>query len=296
MCRYLGPARGVTQVFCVRKHAHSTFDSSFAINDENEYAESVKQILFSLITLLIPGAALHSEDDPVPLEKGGVVLTFDDRNFDDWVAAMPLFDKYEAKATFFISGAIDEKALATALELKRHGHAIGSHSVHHLSAIDYLKTHSAADFVQNEIMPQMIAFKAAGITPTAFAYPMSKNHPEVDRELLKVFRHLRTGKGIDSKREIIDYDKFFVPAQQIKDAGLLFGKGIDFAPVSEDRTFEKIEAALTRAAQNGEILTLYAHQIRVLGKGNFITPSALEHILKTAKELNLPFLTFDQLP
>ncbi len=256
----------------------------------------MKYLLLSLITLLVLGVTSQSEDKPVPIEKGGVVLTFDDRNFDDWVAAIPLFRKYDAKATFFISGAIDEKALATALELKRHGHAIGSHSVHHLSAIDYLKTHSAADFVQNEIMPQMIAFKAAGITPTAFAYPMSKNHPEVDQELLKIFRHLRTGKGIDSKREIIDYDEFFVSAKTIKDTGLLFGKGIDFAPVSEDRTFEKIEAALTRAAQNGEILTLYAHQIRVLGKGNFITPSALEHILKTAKELNLPFLTFDQLP
>ncbi len=256
----------------------------------------MKTCLISLAAVIFLGTSSRSEDLPPPLEKGGVILTFDDRNFDDWLAAIPLFKKYDAKATFFISGKIDEKAIATALELKRHGHAIGSHSVHHLSAIDYLKTHTATEFVENEIMPQMIAFKAAGITPTAFAYPMSKNHPETDRELLKIFRHLRTGMGIDSEREIADYDEFFLPLEKIKDSGLLFGKGIDFAPSRDDRTFEKIEAALIRAAQNRETITLYAHQIRHIGKGNFITPAALEHILKKASELNLSFLTVDQLP
>ncbi|MDF1656212.1 MAG: polysaccharide deacetylase family protein [Verrucomicrobiales bacterium] len=270
--------------------------SVFAMQARGEYAQVVKSVILSLVALLIFGTAAYSEDLPAPLKSGGVVLTFDDRNFDDWLAAIPLFEKYHANATFFISGAIDEKAIATALELKQHGHAIGSHSVHHLSAIKYLEDHTAADFVKNEIEPQMIAFRAAGITPTAFAYPMSRNHPETDKELLKIFRHLRTGKGIDSQRGIIDYDEFFVPVEKIKETGLLFGKGIDFAPVRDDRSFEKIDAALTRAAQNREILTLYAHQITPIGKGNFITPSALEHVLKKAKALNLPFFTVDQLP
>lgn len=260
----------------------------------------MKSGLFSLITLLLIGSTSYSGEKETKvhdeLEQGGVVLTFDDRNFDDWLAAIPLFAKYDAKVTFFINGAIDENALATAQELKRHGHAIGSHSVHHLSAIDYLESHTAAEFVKNEVIPQVVALKAAGITPTAFAYPMSKNHPDTDRELLRIFRHLRTGKGIDSGREICDYGEFFVPAEEIKDVGLLFGKGIDFAPTGEDRTFEKIEAALTRAAQNREIFTLYAHRIIPIGKGNFITPSALERILRKAKSLNLPFLTVDQLP
>ncbi|MDF1737956.1 MAG: polysaccharide deacetylase family protein [Verrucomicrobiales bacterium] len=256
----------------------------------------MKTCLIRLIALLVVGTASHAGEKPDPLEKGGVVLTFDDRNFDDWLDAIPLFEKYQAKATFFISGVIDAKAIATALELQSHGHAIGSHSVHHLSAIDYLKNHTAAEFVKEEIEPQLTAFKAAGITPTAFAYPMSKNHPDTDRELLKLFRHLRTGMGIASDRGIVDYDAFFVPVSKIKTAGLLFGKGIDFAPFRDDRTFGKIEAALVRAAENREIITLYAHQIKPIGKGNFISPGALEHILKKTAELNLSFLTVDQLP
>ena len=39
-----------------------------------------------------------------PLNEGGVLFTFDDRNFDDWVSAIPLLDQYGIKATFFISG------------------------------------------------------------------------------------------------------------------------------------------------------------------------------------------------
>jgi len=37
-----------------------------------------------------------------------LILSFDDRNFDDWIDAMPIFEKYGAHATFFVSGEIDE--------------------------------------------------------------------------------------------------------------------------------------------------------------------------------------------
>ncbi len=253
-------------------------------------------LLLSLCLQSHSGDVPGDKSAPEPLTKPGVVLTFDDRNFDDWLAALPLFEKYDAKATFFISGEIKGKALETALALKKAGHAIGSHSVHHLSAVEYLEKHSAAKFMEAEVVPQLVAFEKAGIDVTAFAYPMSKNNADTDRELLKVFRHLRTGKGIDSEQEIRDCDEFFVPAARMAEHGLLYGKGIDFAPVRGDRTFEKIDAALVRAAQNGEIITLYAHRIVPIGKGNFITPMALEHVLKKAKSLNLTFYTVDQLP
>ncbi|WP_148275213.1 polysaccharide deacetylase family protein, partial [Rhodopirellula baltica] len=48
---------------------------------------------------------------PKPLTEGGVVLTFDDRNFQDWIQALPLLDEFAVQATFFISGKIDGPAL-----------------------------------------------------------------------------------------------------------------------------------------------------------------------------------------
>lgn len=237
----------------------------------------------------------HANPNPPALEKAGLVLTFDDRNFDDWLAALPLFDQYGVKATFFISGPIDEKALAACRQLIAHGHAIGSHSVHHLKAVEYVREHSVEDYLRQEIQPQLDAWRAAGISVTSFAFPSSSSDAATESALLKIFRHLRIGGPMAPGDRLSDRDPFFTPLAQVPTRGALPSKGIDYAPTREDRTFEQLDAALTRAATRGEILTLYAHGIRHLGgKGHFITPHALEHLFLKAKELKLAFYTFDQ--
>ena len=233
---------------------------------------------------------------PNRLSKGGVVMTFDDRNFDDWVNAIPLFDEFGVKATFFISGKIDGPAIDAIHQLQSHGHAIGSHSVHHLKAVEYFHEKSAEEFLQNEIRPQIAELKIEGVNPTSFAYPMSRNNAVTDETLLKVFRHIRTGRNVEDGQLISDIGAFFVPADRISQHGCLCAKGIDFVPTRPDRTYEQIDGALTRAAENEEIIVLYAHQISESGKGNFVTPEALTRVFSKAKELGLEFYTFDQLP
>jgi len=224
------------------------------------------------------------------------VLTFDDRNFSDWIAALPIFERYGVKATFFISGAIDEPALAAARKLLSRGHAIGAHGLRHRKAVEHSQKTSAEDYVRTEIHPQLEAFRAAGIQPTSFAYPNSQNNTVTDQALLKEFRHLRTGAGLAAGQRISDQDRFYVPAGQTREQGCLTGKGIDYAPSMDDRTFEQIDAALVRAAGKNEILVLYAHGIAVSKRGHHVTPKALERIFRKARELKLPFYTFDQLP
>lgn len=250
----------------------------------------------ALIVLTVTFAAPRSTPAPLPADKGGIVLTFDDRNFSEWLAALPLLDKYGVKATFFISGPIDQAALDAALELTKHGHAIGCHSIHHLSAIKYADQHSVEDYLQKEVQPQLTAFKAAGIIPTSFAYPMSSNNKATDDALLKIFRHVRSGAGITSGKRISNKGAFFTPSSKITGHGCLYGKGIDYAPDKDDRSFEQIDEALARAAQKNEIIVLYAHRIATSGKGHYISPAALEHIFQSAKKLQLPFYTLDQLP
>jgi peptidoglycan-N-acetylglucosamine deacetylase len=255
-------------------------------------------LLLTRVTFPAAKADTTAAVGPIPskLDRGGVVLTFDDRNFGDWIKALPLLDEYNARATFFISGVIDGQALDAARQLQSHGHAIGAHGVHHLRAVEYCRQHSMAEYIASEILPQIAQLKAAGIAPTAFGYPNSNNNAATDAALLKVFRHLRTGLGIASGEQVCQKDAFFVPADKIGEHGCLQGKGIDFAPTRADRTYQQLDAALARAATKNEVLVLYAHQITVLGKGNYVTPEALEHVLRKAKELQLPFYTFDQLP
>jgi len=255
-----------------------------------------KLTLLILTALLLAPLATFSASLPRRLDKGGVVLTFDDRNFDDWLRAMPLFTNYGVRATFFFSGPIDRQALDAARRLQSFGHAIGAHGVKHLGAVEYCQQHSPEDYLRNEIMPQVEQLKAAGITPTSFAYPMSRNNAGTDAALLKVFRHVRTGASIAPGEQISGKDIFFVSADKISGRGCLYAKGIDYAPTREDRTYEQLDAALARAARNNEIIVLYAHNIALSAKSHHVTPHALEHVFQKAKELKLPFYTFDQLP
>lgn len=271
----------------------------------------VLTILFSSRIVLLPMVALltalsacgadetasQAPPSPPPLKGGGIVLSFDDRNFDDWIATLPLFDQYEVKATFFISGPIDAKALSVSRQLIAHGHAIGAHSVHHLKALDYVREHSMEEYIRDEIDPQLAPWHAAGIPVTSFAFPSSSSDAVTERALLKTFRHLRIGGPMAPGDLLSSRDPFFTPIAQIASRHSLPSKGIDYAPTREDRTFEQLDGAFTRAATRGEILTLYAHGIRNMGgKGHFITPQALEHLFIKARELKLAFYTFDQLP
>ncbi|TWU17198.1 Polysaccharide deacetylase [Novipirellula galeiformis] len=233
---------------------------------------------------------------PETLTEGGVVMTFDDRNFQDWIKALPLFDEFGVKATFFISGNIDAPALDAIRQLRAHGHAIGAHSVNHLKAVEYFEENSPEAFLQREIAPQLKKLQAADVHAMSFAYPMSRNNAATDETLLKVFRHVRTGRGIAADKRLSEDDAFFVPAAKIAEHGCLYGKGIDYAPLRPDRTYAQIDGAFERAAKNREIIVLYAHRICENGTGHFVTPEALARVFGKAKELGLRFYTFDELP
>jgi peptidoglycan-N-acetylglucosamine deacetylase len=258
-------------------------------------------ILLLSISITQMGGADRDKEEVVAAgayrpDQGGVALTFDDRNFSDWVTTIPLFEKYGVKATFFISGAINSQALDAAKELQKHGHAIGAHGLHHKKAVDYSRERSVEEYVRAEIRPQLEVFETAGIKVTSFAYPNSQNDETTDRALLAKFRHLRTGRGLATGERISGKNDFYVPAGEMGAQGCLSGKGIDYAPSMDDRTFGQLDAALVRAAAKNEILVLYAHGIAVKKRGHHVTPEALEHIFRKARELKLPFYSFDQLP
>ncbi|MEQ9406603.1 MAG: polysaccharide deacetylase family protein [Fuerstiella sp.] len=177
-----------------------------------------------LVTTLAKNDAARP-DRPQVLTRGGVVMTFDDRNFDDWVRAIPLFEEFGVKATFFISGSIDSAAADAIRTLQSHGHAIGSHSVNHLKAVEYFQQKSKEQFLRHEIRPQLAEFRTVAVTPTSFAYPMSRNDAVTDNALLQVFRHIRTGKSLAAGERLCDVDAFFVPADSVHEYGCLFGKG-----------------------------------------------------------------------
>jgi len=254
-------------------------------------------IVFSIFNTNMLGSDKSSYTSPEPLKKGGVCFTFDDRHFDNWIKALPLFDKHGVKVSFFIKGNLTSKELTKVKTLQSHGHTIGAHGLKHMKAAYYCKKYGIDKYLQDEIYPQLKIFKKAGIKITSFAYPSSSRNSVTDKKLLKIFRHLRTGGFIKAGERIADKKAFFVNAAGINKHGCLVGKGIDNnIPDKPDRTFKQISDALKKASQNNEIIVFYAHNISDTGKGHHIKPAFLEKIINKAQTLNLKFYSFDQLP
>ncbi|MCA9021429.1 MAG: polysaccharide deacetylase family protein, partial [Planctomycetaceae bacterium] len=152
--------------------------------------------LIPLLCLFLITSVSHAAEKPTTAAqsfRSGVVLTFDDRYVDQWVQQIPLFKKYDAHATFFVDHFYKLKPaqIAGLKKLQDAGHAIGSHSVNHIKAVDYVRTKGMKAYLQNEIDPSVKRLTEAGFPPTAFAYPNSSRSEEIDTALLKTFRHLR---------------------------------------------------------------------------------------------------------
>jgi peptidoglycan/xylan/chitin deacetylase (PgdA/CDA1 family) len=232
--------------------------------------------------------------------RPGIVLTFDDAYVAQWQAAMPIFRKYGAQATFFVASPqnLSPERVAGLQELAAAGHAIGCHSWRHLRAVDVLKAHTAEEYVAMEATPALAKLRQMGFSPTCYGYPSSSRTADTDRELLKQFRHLRTGGMPAAGRGLAESDEFFTKTGDMAKRGCLLGKGIDRAGEEghPDRAFREIFAAMERAKTRGEIIVFYAHNIADGGPGHYLAPAALERILAKAKELGLAFHTYDDLP
>ena len=235
-------------------------------------------------------------EDPSKV-RGTLCLTFDDRNFAAWRKAMPLFDKYGARATFFISGPVDGAVFGMMKELRRHGHSIGLHGLKHARAPKLLKELGPEGYLRAEVLPQLDAAKAEGFVIRNFGYPYSTCDAATEEALARHFSRRRTGCvfGRDpKKRPLAACDELFVPEAEFCRRGLLSGTGVGslFDGMEED-----VVKAVERLSARGEGLVLYTHSIRNDGSraANDVSLGTLEALLRAAREKGVRVIGFDEL-
>ena len=244
-------------------------------------------------------------DPPQMGERGVLLLSFDDRNFEDWEASRPIFAKYGARATFFVSGAIDQPTIRSLKRLSADGHSIGLHGLNHLNADIFIAKLGAEKYYLEDVWPQTDRAVRGFVPYESFAYPnccFSKESDELFRR--KGFARVRGGvKGAtpydpDGKKQaerksLVTNDAVFFPAADLKKRFR-----IDSILVGEAyRTdIEEICACIRRAAERKEVLSITSHGISPNAKGIHMKTQWLERILSTAKECNLSVIGFDELP
>ena len=218
--------------------------------------------------------------------RGAICLTFDDRNFDAWERNIPLFAKYDAHATFFVCGPIDERAEACMRRLSAAGHSIGLHGFGHRSAPELLAKLGEEAFLREEILPQLSVCRAKGLPVRSYAYPFSSRTPQTDALLLRHFGRLRAGWGGDSSPRSME---------EVSGMRVLVG----MCGTSPDDVPGSVADMMPMLAASNSVLVVYAHSIeseREAHDSHHMRRADLEMILAAAKSAGVGAVGFDELP
>jgi peptidoglycan-N-acetylglucosamine deacetylase len=230
-----------------------------------------------------------------PIEKGGIVITFDDDHVSDWYLADSILSKYHWKATFCVShiDKLTTDEIHMLHVLQDAGHEIAGHGLNHLDAVKYVAQFSIPDYLNQEIIPMIDIMKEKLFTLNSFAYPYGRRNKDLDSVLLNYFKILR---GITLKDDMNCY---------FSNSPIVVGTPSDSVYVhSEKYIFD----FLKNAKRNGKILIVYSHTIHNLngvGRRNVLSGyyvknkgvdiSTLIHICNYIKENNMEYYTLSDL-
>lgn len=236
--------------------------------------------------------------------NGTLCLTFDDPNWPRWEAALPLFAKYGAHASFFPNGPLNDSALASLRRIADAGHTVGPHTLKHADAPRFFERHGAEQYWERQLKPQMDAFASVGIHPKSMAYPNNRRTDKTDAFLKrKGFRRLRAGypgvRPFDPKHEkraelkpLAEVDEVFLPADKVESTVWMRGVGIGEAYNTD---MADVLAALDRAAKRNETIVFFSHNIAPGAKSINMKTEWLEKILDHAHSLGMRIAGFDEL-
>jgi len=224
-----------------------------------------------------------------PAVKPSVLLTFDDVYIEQWLAVMPIFERYNAKATFFVAkfNELTQEQIIALKKIKAAGHTIGCHSLRHKKAVDYSKEFSLEQYWKDDVEPAIKFMTDNGFEPSCFAYPNSQNNADTDKMLLKYFSHLRSGVRYS------EADAIFVPTGEIINKGCLYGTSMDSS--NKSLKIEDIFAMMDKAMAEDKCIVFYGHNIADGTTRLYTTPERLEQVLKYGQKIGIEFIGYDQI-
>jgi len=288
---------GDTLVFSLGQHASDGKWHTFIRNiQEDIFSLEPNNKLLAVDGFLVTGSmliddlelfnALHPTKN-----KPGVALTFDDTTVDAWFSQKSLFDKYDAKVTFFVSHfySLEEEQIDKLRILENSGSEIGCHTYNHKGVERDFHNNPTRieEYINAQIKPAYDGMIAAGFHPKSFAYPYGEHDENYDNAVKAYFPYLRSTydffeeKMFNQSAVFHDSNKYYT---------YLSGRGVDD---DYHDSMKSIERALIKARKNGEIITFFAHNmLNVPNKRYNISPRRLEKIMEISKSIGLKFYTF----
>ena len=211
--------------------------------------------------------------------KVAVSLTFDDARFSQLDVGIPILEKYDVKATFYVSPAYFEQRLDEWKLVHKNGHEIANHSMVHPCSGNYpWSRHKALEDYTLEKMEVELkeanAFikKHIGEQPISFAYPCGQSY---------------VGRGADLQSYIPLVSGLFLTGRGWKNSYANDPTFCDMANLAgrelDGLSFEQAKAIIEDAKNNGYWLIWAGHDVGKL-KRQTILSETLEQICIYAKD------------
>jgi len=257
-------------------------------------------VLCALIVLLVTSC----QEKPANSEKAGIAISFDDHFIDDWYALRPLFKKYNATVTFFLTcpDTLTSDEISKIKELQKDGHEIGFHGTVHGNATEMLKSHGPQKYIETELEPGLRHLAQIGIKPTSYAHPGGNHTDQADSILLaNGFKILRD--VAQAERKLFGVPVYHFAPRMMSWIYYPFNKEpiVDALMIDDGTNIseKEIKEALIKAKETNTAIMLFGHQplYEKPKNGQYgFNVSFLETILKEAKAQNLKFYTMSELP
>jgi len=234
---------------------------------------------------------------------GGIAISFDDHFIKEWYELRPLFQKYNAKATFFITcpDSLHAEEVAMLRQLEKEGHEIGFHGTVHAKSTELMAAGGPKGYIEAELEPGLRHMHAAGFKPVSYAHPGGNHNERVDSVLLaQGFTTLRD--VAISRRKFKGFQLYAWPARWMNAIYYAFdgAQKVDALMIDYDEvTEEEIAEAIKEAKENGTALMVFGHEPLYSapqnGKYGF-NVSFLAAVLREAHAQQLKFYTMSELP
>ena len=194
-----------------------------------------------------------------PGKRAAISLSFDDARHSQVDVCIPILDRYNVKATFYLSppniGQRQESWRAAGV----HGHEMGNHTMTHPCTGNFpwslgnsLEHMTRADMEAEIQKANDFILDAVGVQPHSFAYPCGQKYVGRGETVLSyvplIARHFVAGRGF--RDETVNNPSYCDLAQAV---------GVD----SDDQDFTKLKVWVDRTVQEGGWLIFASHDVGI---------------------------------
>ncbi len=216
------------------------------------------------------------------LECGVLSICFDDFPRSAWKIAGPLLAQYDARATYFVSGALcgrnhmgielfTEKDL---LEAQESGHEIGCHTYDHYSALKV----AVGDFERSiQRNRRFLHERLNGEPIESFAFPY--NHVSLLSKIA-VARQFRTARGVGS-----GVNSNWIDLSEVAGVNLSLTEAGGYS--ADQPGFLDMDRLIAQTAQQRKWLVVYTHDVSETPSEHGCRLRGLESLLIQAKQNGL---------